>query len=177
MRLDKAWDVWDRASRMLQDLAAHSESTNKNAFPDRLPYVLDLLAGVRRQISEHKPIPPGFTSWWNQQRTPHREAITSMRNAELKSYERQSRRTSVSHTNSSAGTLETRTSDGILIRRTPINAGDTVVIFTGWRFAGGYFDGQEVLRVLSAELADLNTLNHDAESRLDTSRRPKSRAG
>lgn len=74
------------------------------------------------------------------------------------------------YTNSSAGGLETWSSDGKLIRRTSINAGDTVTVFTGWRFHGGHFDGQEVLSVLSRELANLSTLSHDAESRLDTNR-------
>jgi len=84
MRLDEVWNVWARASRMVADLAAHSESSDEHAFPDRIPYVLDLLAGIRRQIDKCRPRSPEFTSWWGQQRTPRREAITSMRNAELR---------------------------------------------------------------------------------------------
>jgi len=37
-----------------------------------------------RQIDKCRPRSPEFTSWWGQQRTPRREAITSMRNAELR---------------------------------------------------------------------------------------------
>ena len=51
-----------------------------------------------------------------------------------------------------------------------ISAGGTVTIFTGWKFLGGHFDGQEVQSVLRGELDDLSTLIHDAESRRDTSR-------
>lgn len=170
MPLDAAQKVWDRASRMLRDLATHVESTDEHAFGDRLPYVLDLLAGVRRQIDEGlKPIPPALAVWWNEQRTPRREAITSMRNAELKRYERQAKRTSITHTNSSAGTLRTSYSDGRPEREQSINAGDTVVIATGWKFVGGHFDGQEVLRVLTDEHADLGKLIREAETRSEPS--------
>jgi len=151
---------------MLADLSAHSESRDEHAFADRLPYVLDLLAGVRRQIDKHRPRPAEFTVWWDQQRTPRREAITSMRNAELKSYERRSQRTALTQTYSSAGSFEARTLDGELVSHRVVNAGDTVTVLTGWKFLGGHFDGQDVLSVLTGELTDLSTLIHVAESQL-----------
>lgn len=167
MRLQEARNVWDRAARMFRELTTYIESTDEHAFPDRLPYVLDLFAGVRRQIDNGaKPKPPAFASWWNEQRTPRREAITAMRNAELKGYDRQVKRTAITHTNSSVGTLRTWYSDGKPVRERSINAGDNVLIFTGWKFVGGHFDDQEVTSVLSAELTDLKKLIDEAEARL-----------
>jgi hypothetical protein len=151
---------------MLTDLAEHNGSGDEHAFPDRLPYVLDLLAGVRRQINTHKPRPPGFASWWDQQRTPHREAFNSMRHAELKRYERRSKRTAMAHTWSSAGSLTTRSAEGRLISDRSVSSGETVTVSTSWKFVGDHFDGQDVLTVLQAELTDLATLIRAAESRL-----------
>jgi hypothetical protein len=48
MVLDSAWRSLERARRMFADLCIRAGEIDQQAFEDRLPYVLDLMAGVRR---------------------------------------------------------------------------------------------------------------------------------
>jgi hypothetical protein len=155
MRLDRAWVGWERAARMLAALQAHAEGTDEQAFQDRLPYVLDLLAGVRRQIGEYMPKTATFESWWATQKTQDRDAITEMRHAQLKRLESDMKRHLHAQSWASEGTFNGK----------PVNPGDTVVWWR-WYFIGGHFDGKDVLTVLSTQLADLASLIKEAESRL-----------
>jgi hypothetical protein len=140
---------------MLTALRPHARRADEQAFKDRLPYVLDLLAGVGRQIDEAMPGAGPVATWWETQRTQDREAIRQMRNAELKRLESGTKREVDVQTNAPAGTFHGKT----------VNAGDTLVEW-GWYFASGHFVGQEVLTVLSAQLTDRQFLINDAESRL-----------
>ena len=65
--LEPAHAVLARAGRMLDDLrTAERQPNNPYAFADRLPYVLDLLAGVTRLIDECSKgsRTPEFSQWW-----------------------------------------------------------------------------------------------------------------
>jgi len=159
MRMDKAREAWGRAARMLTDLSPHERGADEVAFEDRLPYVVDLLAGVRRQIHEHisgsQPHSASMDSWWAAQKTPDRVAITEMRHAQLKRLERGAERRVLTHTNSSAGTFDGR----------PVNSGDTLT-WSEWYVTSGRFEGQRVMEMLSAELESLGSLIRDTEMRL-----------
>ena len=84
MELPLARQTLSRAQRMLDDLNRHVD--DEVAFRDRLPYVLDLLAGVTRCIdSESKGHRTSqFGSWWKATDRTARDAIQELRNAELK---------------------------------------------------------------------------------------------
>ena len=158
MRLEKAWRVWQRAERMLRDLDTHETSLEEHAFPDRLPYVLDLLAGVRRQINEQRHVPQEFRAWWAEQHTAERDAITEMRHSTLKADRRVVDRKTFSQSFCSNGYFNGR----------PVNSGDSVVVFLGWRFVSGHFDNKDVLLVLRDQLDDLHALLGEAETRLSS---------
>jgi len=159
MRLEKAWRAWERASRMLNDLGTHSQSLDEHAFSDRLPYVLDLLAGVRRQINEQGPVPQEFKAWWARQHNVERDAITEMRHSTLKADKRVVGPKAFSQSFCSNGYFNGR----------PVNSGDSVVVFLGWRFVGGHCNDQDVLPVLRNQLDDLRALLEEAETRLSPS--------
>jgi len=162
MKMTAPRGAWQRAERMLTDLARHANDADDRAFEDRLPYVLDLLAGVRRQIdqciTQRKDGSAEVDLWWAAEKTADRKAINDMRNAQLKRLERGSERRQQTHTNVSAGTFNGH----------PINSGDTISWY-GWRFTSGRFVGKEVLSILLAELQDLEDLIETAESRLTKS--------
>ncbi len=155
MQLRRARDAWGRAERVTVRLGELAEGSNHQAFEDLLPYVLDLLAGVRRQVHEYQPRTAAFDAWWPSQKTADREAITEMRHAQLKRLERRAQRQLYAHTFSSQGTFKGKV----------VNSGDTAVWWT-WHFIGGRFDGQEVMAVLHRQLGDLETLIADAEKLL-----------
>jgi hypothetical protein len=155
MVLDSAWRSLERARRMFAALCVRAGEIDQQAFEDRLPYVLDLMAGVRRQIDEQIPKGGAAAAWWRGQMTVARDAITQMRHAQLKRLESTAQRQTYSHSMSSAGTFNGK----------PVNAGDSIVWWQ-WYFVGGHFDGQDVLAVLSAQLDDLASLIRDAEARL-----------
>jgi hypothetical protein len=87
MELSRSREALDRARRMLDDLAHHRGSTV--AFRDRIPYVLDLLAGVTRTIAKessgHRT--QQFAYWWATADRSAQQAIEEMRHAELKGLE------------------------------------------------------------------------------------------
>ncbi|MCW2932771.1 MAG: hypothetical protein JWM19_3733 [Actinomycetia bacterium] len=84
MELPLARQALSRAQRMLDDLNRHVG--DEVAFRDRLPGVLDLLAGVtRRTGSESKGHRASqFGSWRKATDRTARDAIQELRNAELK---------------------------------------------------------------------------------------------
>jgi hypothetical protein len=140
---------------MFYDLCGYVESEDEFAFEDRLPYVLDLLAGVRRQINTYIPKTGPVAEWWVSERTASREAITQMRHGQLKRLESDAEQQVYSQTMSSAGSYNGR----------PTNSGDTLV-WRDWIFTSGHFQGQEVLSVICEQLRDLTELIQEAESRL-----------
>jgi hypothetical protein len=155
VKLETARKAIERAERMFYDLCSYVESEDEYAFEDRLPYVLDLLAGVRRQINVYIPRIGPVAEWWKTERTASREAITEMRHAQLKRLESDAQQQVYSRTAAPAGTFKGK----------PTNSGDTLV-WLDWKFTSGYFEGQEVLSVLFFHLTDLETLIEEAEGRL-----------
>ncbi|MBA8794065.1 hypothetical protein FHX74_001670 [Friedmanniella endophytica] len=153
---------------MVADLSAHASSGAPFEFPDRLPYVLDLLAGVRRQINEGlKSASPTVLAWWRSQLTPRRRAITEMRNAALKRLDQQVEEAGFFQVFSSDGTIKTTTTSlmGESTSQRTVPSGDVVRISTGWQFVGGIFNGEDVLRVVREELDDLAKLLVEAKRR------------
>ncbi|WP_344257286.1 hypothetical protein [Terrabacter carboxydivorans] len=151
--LDNALKSLNRASRMLDDLAAHSHSGE--AFADRLPYVLDLLAGVRRQLDAAVKECGHLSGWWKDQWTPERKALSELRNAQLKRLETSEAPRSQTRTNVPAGEW----------RGHRVSEGDTVS-WIEWYFVDGRYEGQPVLSVLAGALDDLRGLIDEVRIRL-----------
>ena len=140
---------------MLDDLARHSHDTTD--FRDRLPYVLDLLAGVTRTIDTesrgHRK--QAFAAWWGGVDRSAQQTIQEMRNAELKEL--------VSRT---AAQIEV----GVNVRAAdypelPVNDSDTVTTVS-WAFNGGALHGQPVLKNLRNYLQHVTALLEEAERKL-----------
>jgi hypothetical protein len=155
MTLEKPREAWARADRMLRALAEHL--FNEQAFTDRLPYVLDLLSGVGRQITESLPKGSPLRRWWDAQWTPAGHEITEMRHAQLKRMEPPGAERHVHTQTATAATIW---------HGKPLSVGDTAMWAT-WRFVGGRFDDQDVVVVLRNHLDDLAVLIGEAEARLD----------
>ncbi len=92
VHLVDAAEAWRRAARMIDDLGAGAQ--DRHAVNDRLPYVLDLLAGVTRTINKYpgSQRPEAFTLWWKTLRPAHHEELTQLRHAALKGLERVAQR-------------------------------------------------------------------------------------
>jgi hypothetical protein len=120
---------------MLDDLERHRN--DMTAFSDRLPYVLDLLAGVTRMIgaesSGHRT--PVFGAWWGGVDRSAQEAIQEMRNAELKE----------------------------LVSRT---AAARWFVAVAWIFTGGALHERPVLETLRDYLQQVTALLEEAERKL-----------
>jgi hypothetical protein len=155
VRLEAARKAFERADRMFDDLCTYVESEDQFAFEDRLPYVLELLAGVRRQIDGYMPRTGPVADWWEGEKTATREAISQLRHAQLKRLESNAQQQAYSQTRSPVGSFKGKT----------VNAGDTIA-WRDWVFTSGHFKGQEVLSVLVMQLIDLKALIEEAESRL-----------
>lgn len=151
MELPLARQTLARARRMLDDLGRHAD--DEVCFRDRLPYVLDLLAGVTRCINdESKGHRSGqFSSWWKTADRTMQAAIRELRNAELKRAESRAKQ-------------EVRV-EMLGPRGKPVPAGAlaqgarmeaksltesqfSIVVSTEWRFAGGDLHSQPVLPAL-----------------------------
>jgi hypothetical protein len=153
--LPRSREALARAGRMLDDLAHHIHDTTD--FRDRLPYVLDLLAGVTRTIdtesSGHRT--PAFAAWWEAIDRSAQQTIQEMRNAELKQL--------VSRT---AAQIEVEI--GLRAANYPdraVNDGDTVTMVS-WAFNGGALHGQPVLKSLRDYLLQVSELVEKAERKL-----------
>jgi hypothetical protein len=140
---------------MLDDLERHSH--NPVAFRDRIPYVLDLLAGVTRTIhaesSGHRT--PEFADWWGAVDRSAQQSIHEMRNAELKELR-------------SLTKAQIHTVTGVSAADYPdlrVNDGDTVTRVT-WVFNGGALHGQPVLKTLRDYLQQVSKLVGEAERKL-----------
>lgn len=140
---------------MLDDLARHSH--DPVAFRDRVPYVLDLLAGVTRtthaESSGHRT--PEFAAWWGTADRSAQQSIHEMRNAELK--ELRSLTTAQIHTVTSVSAAD--------YPDMRVNDGDTVTTVT-WVFNGGALHGQPVLKILRDYLQRVSKLVGEAEGKL-----------
>jgi hypothetical protein len=137
MELIRSREALARAERMLDDLSRHSHDSV--AFRDRLPYVLDLMAGVTRTIHSESSgsRTPAFGSWWASVDRSRQTDIQEMRNAELKEL--------ISRT---AARYETEIN--VLAANYPdlrVNDGDTVTRVR-WLFEGGAHQGQPVVKTL-----------------------------
>jgi hypothetical protein len=126
----------------------------EEAFTDRLPYVLELTTGVRRQLDAVIPRQGDLRVWWAGQWTTEREALTQLRHAQLKRLESNQAPRWHTQMNTPAGHW----------RGHPVSAGDTVS-WIEWHFADGYFEGRQVLDVLYKVLRDLRDLLGEARRR------------
>lgn len=138
---------------MLADLETYSQS--EEAFTDRLPYVLDLLVGVRRQLDSVVPRSGKLRAWWIDQLTSERRALSELRHAQLKRLETNEAPSREIRTNVPAGEW----------RGHPVNAGDTVT-WIEWYFASGHHKDRPVREVLAESLLDLRQLVDDFRRRM-----------
>jgi hypothetical protein len=140
---------------MLQDLKQHESSPID--FLDRLPYVLDLLAGVTRTIDKESKgsRTASFSAWWPALAIKLREEITRLRDAELKGLDPQTGRDIDVVVNALAADYPDRS----------VNDGDSVVTWT-WVFSEGQLKKQAVLPVLEQYLSELRQILAEAETRL-----------
>lgn len=127
----------ERADRMLTDLIRHG--TDSVAFRDRLPYVLDLLAGVSRAIDEGSrgSRTRDFSEWWSTEPIPRRGDFASLRNAELKALKQQTSAHWDVVINASAADYPGEM----------VSDGDTVTRVV-WVWADGPFKDEQVVPVL-----------------------------
>jgi hypothetical protein len=155
MELPKSKEALARAQRMLDDLVGYV--LDSVAFRDRIPCVLDLLAGVTRTINSESSgdRTPEFGKWWAGVDRSAQQAIQEMRTAELKEL--------VSLT---AALYETE----INVRAVDypdrlVNDGDTVTTVS-WVFNGGAFHGKPVVETLRDYLDQVRKLVEEAEQKL-----------
>ena len=127
-------------------------------FRDRLPYVLDLLAGITRTIDDesrgHRT--QAFATWWPGIDRTSQDTIQELRNAELKRLERRT-------------VAEIQTAVNVIAADYPdlrLADGDTLTTKT-WSFVGGAFDGQPVLETLRKYREEAEALIDEAEAKLD----------
>ena len=158
MELTRTGSALARAQRMFQDLVEHS--ADSTGFRDRIPYVLDLLAGVTRTLDaeSHGHRTAAFSDWWTALDRAEQKAIAEMRNAELKGLE----------TRTSLQQLTTTNANPVDLPDLRVEAGDTVTRIL-WIFNGGPLDGVPVLEALSRYLEHLSGLTDQAEQLLSTS--------
>ena len=160
MDLPFARQTLGRAERMLDDLSRHAD--DEVAFRDRLPYVLDLLAGVTRCVNdESKGHRTGqFAAWWQKADRTAQAAIQELRNAELKR-------------------AESRAMAQVKVELTPpgprpvsmtvqelVANQFSIVVSTQWRFTSGDFDGKPVLPVLAEYWNEVSGILTEAENLL-----------
>jgi hypothetical protein len=139
----------------IQALARYS--LDSVAFRDRIPYVLDLLAGVTRSIDDESKgrRTPEFGMWWTQVDQTARQSIQEMRNAELKQM--------VSRTVQHYDTvMNAQAAD---YPNLVVNNGDTVTTVV-WTFNEGELHGRPVLDTLQDYLRHVGDLVVEAERRL-----------
>lgn len=157
MELSRSRAALARAGRMLDDLSQHSHDSV--AFRDRIPYVLDLLAGVTRTIDAESrgSRTPAFGLWWASFDRSAQAAIQEMRNAELKEL-------------TSRTAAHYKTEINVAAVDYPdlrVNDGDTVTR-VNWAFEGGVHDGQPVIKTLRDYWSEVRVLISEAELRLDS---------
>ena len=160
MHLPLAYQTLARAQRMPEDLSRHAD--DEVAFRDRLPYVLDLLAGVTRCInSESKGSRTiQFANWWNTVDRTMQAAIQELRNAELKRAE--------SRTTAQVKVEMIRPDpQPVRMNAHPLIASQfSIVASTDWQFIGGDLDGKPVLPALVQYWNDVSGILAKAEALL-----------
>ena len=136
---------------MLAELSRHAG--DEVDFRDRLPYVLDLLAGVTRCIdSESKGHrTTHFATWWSTTDRTMRNVIQELRNAELKRAESRAKQEVRVEMQRYGEPLAADTA----VKGVPMDAKAltgsqfSIVVSTEWRFTGGDLDGRPVLPALA----------------------------
>jgi len=153
---------------MLADLNRHAD--DEVDFRDRLPYVLDLLAGVTRCIdSESKGHrTTRFATWWSTTDRTTRNVIQELRNAELKRAESRAKQEMRVEMQRYGEPLAADTAvNGLALRTDGLTESQfTIVVTTEWQFIGGDFDGRPVLLALTQYWNDINGVLKQAESLL-----------
>jgi hypothetical protein len=138
---------------MLDDLADYSN--NPVAFRDRIPYVLDLLAGAPSTPRAAAIGRPSSRRGGPTADRSAKQSIHEMRNAELKELR-------------SLTAAQIHTVTGVSAADYPdmrVNDGDTITRVT-WVFNGGASHGQPVLKTLRDYLQQVSELVGEAEERL-----------
>jgi hypothetical protein len=170
MELLLARQTLARGQRMLADLSSHADDDTD--FRDRLPYVLDLLAGVTRCINDeskgHRS--SAFGTWWKSTDRTTQAAIQELRTAELKRVESRAKQEI---------RVEMLDLDGkpipadVLAKGVRMNTQSltesqfAISVSTEWRFDGGDLDGRLVLPALFAYWNEVGGLLTQAEKLLD----------
>ncbi|WP_433498130.1 hypothetical protein ACQP1K_24995 [Sphaerimonospora sp. CA-214678] len=146
MKLLRAHESLARGERMLNDLKIYIQ--DEVAFRDRLPYVLDLLAGVTRSIADESKGQRSnkFSAWWNGIDRSIQKEITELRHAELKRIESRTEArvnvdlvTPIPQPEPTRMTVEALAANVIHIQ-----------VSLEWRFKGGAFDEKPVIDTLEA---------------------------
>jgi hypothetical protein len=169
MELPLARQTMARAQRMLDDLSRHAD--DEVGFRDRLPYVLDLLAGVTRCINDESKgyRSSQFGSWWKTADRTMQEAIQELRNAELKRAESRAKQEvrvemrGPGGTPLPAGVL----AEGVRMEAKSLTESQfSIVVSTEWRFADGDLDGRPVLPALAGYWNEVGEVLAQAEGLL-----------
>jgi hypothetical protein len=164
MDLPLARQTLARAQRMLDDLSRRED--DEVAFQDRLPYVLDLLAGVTRCINDesrgHKTAK--FCDWWNTVDRTMQKAIHELRNAELKRAEsRAEAEVKLEFDPPHLKSIRT----GVRMDVEELTANQfSIIVSTQWRFIGGDLDGKSVLPALAQYWNEVSRVLATAEELL-----------
>ncbi|GLX09427.1 hypothetical protein [Microbispora sp. NBRC 16548] len=163
MKLPRAHESLARGGRMLDDLKIHTQ--DEVAFRDRLPYVLDLLAGVTRSIDDESKGQRSnkFSAWWNGIDRSMQKEITELRHSELKRIESRTEvrvnvdlATPTPPSEPIKTTVEELTANAIHIH-----------VSLEWRFKGGAFDDKQVIDTLQAYWCTARDILAKAEELLE----------
>jgi hypothetical protein len=168
MELSLARQTLGRAQRMLDDLSRHAD--DEVDFRDRLPYVLDLLAGVTRCIdSESKGRrTTQFASWWSTTDRTMGNVIRELRNAELKRAESRAKQEIRVEMHRHGEPLAANiAAKGVPMEAQALTESQfSIVVSTEWRLIGGDLDGRPVLPALAQYWNDVSDVLEQAESML-----------
>ncbi len=145
---------------MLDDLSRHAD--DEVAFRDRLPYVLDLLAGITRCINDeskgHRT--SQFAAWWQTADRTTQAAVQELRNAELKRAESRTKpQVKVELTPPRPRPVSTTVQDLVANQF-------SIVVSTDWQFTNGDLDGESVLPALAEYWNQVSGVLAEAETLL-----------
>lgn len=142
------------------------------AFRDRLPYVLDLLAGVTRCIDSgskgHRT--SQFGDWWKTADRTMRDLIQKLRNAELKRAESRAKQEVLVEMRGYGGRPVSPSTlvEGVKMEARSLTENQfSIVVSTEWRFTGGDLDDEPVIPALVRYWNEVDGVLAQAEQLLD----------
>lgn len=158
-----------RAQRMLDDLSRHAD--DEVAFRDRLPYVLDLLAGITRCINDeskgHRT--SQFAAWWQTADRTTQAAIQELRNAELKRAESRTKpqvKVEVTPRGPRPPVSMTVEDPVSMTVQDLVSNQFSLDVSTDWRFTDGDLDGKPVVPALAEYWNQVSGVLAEAETLL-----------